>query len=492
MSLNKTWHNGLVRLNSLTLRLTVLIIVVATLTLIVITVTMEQYLSQTVRDEESQLLVNAAAILDNTFQQEWHNSPYMLSQKLIDAFNQNTQTTHFSKLGVLLETQAHHVLFKTPVLDHVPIDTLHRVTHRSQTQPIEWSHRGHDYLLLMHTLHSPTKIQPMYVYLILDISGNNQFIRNFQTRINEIMVLGLLVILLLGSLVTYLGLAPIREMSRKMALISTSDLDKPIDNVAWPHEIRHLARNFEALMNRLKRAFRQLSQFSSDVAHEFRTPITNLRGATEVALMHPREFREYQELLYSHMEEYDRLTEMIDKLLFLAQAEAQETQLHKTQFEVIADIQDVIDYFEPLILDKKIQVNAAGHAIITADQPMLRRLVSNVLSNALKYTAPHGRIDIYVDTLENSATEIRIQDTGCGIAPEHRDQIFDRFYRVDAVRSHSEGTGLGLSIVQSIVALHGGSIHIDSELGKGTTVIVTFPSTRLPKTDVSDAILVVR
>lgn len=465
-------------LNSMTVRLTVLVVLASALILVFMTSTMKQYLSRAIRQEEIRFLSDTAYVLQDIFQRQGNQSKYSISPALIQQLNQEIKTVHFSKLELLIETQGHKILLKTPEFDRVSSQFFHQLLAKhnleEQTEPLAFSRNGLDYLMIAWTLKCQNDFEPTRFFLVLDITGNNQLIHSFEDKVTVILLFGLLSILCLGFLVTYLGLSPLREISREVSVISPSDLNKRIDRLSWPRELRRLASSFDDMLVRSQRAFQQISQFSADVAHEFRTPITNLKGETEVALSQARTPEEYQELLHSHLEEYDRVTRMIDKLLFLARTEANETRLHKTQFHLEPEIKAVIEYFEPLIQEKHIQLQIVGNGLITADQPMIRRAISNLLSNALKYTEQNGKIDVEVKPLADLSVKVTIKDNGCGIPPEHLEHIFDRFYRVDSVRQHHEGTGLGLSIVQSIMILHDSTVQVESEPNRGTLVKLIF------------------
>jgi two-component system heavy metal sensor histidine kinase CusS len=227
------------------------------------------------------------------------------------------------------------------------------------------------------------------------------------------------------------------------------------------------------MLDRLEKSFTRLSQFSADLAHELRTPIAILRGEAEGALIKARTSDQYREVIESSLEEFQRLSRLIDNLLFLARAETA-ASLTKSSFDGAAAIEKICEFYEAVSQEQGIEIRCEGEAEVYAERVLFRRALLNLISNALRFTPSGGRISVSL-TRGNSGTEISIADTGCGIAAQHLDQVFDRFFRGDAARS-SEGTGLGLAIVKSIMQVHGASVSIESEIGRGTTVTLIFPN----------------
>jgi two-component system heavy metal sensor histidine kinase CusS len=183
--------------------------------------------------------------------------------------------------------------------------------------------------------------------------------------------------------------------------------------------------------------------------------------------------QEYQAVIESSVAECARLSGIIDNLLFLARAEAAESKVHCSFFDGRAAIERIAAYNEAIAEEHGLTIHCTGEGQVFADPILFGRAVSNLVDNAVRFTADGGEIDLCLTTDVNGA-EIIVRDTGCGIPAEHLSRVFDRFYRVDASRS-SEGTGLGLALVKSIVDLHAGSVSIESEVGRGTTITLRFP-----------------
>ena len=226
-------------------------------------------------------------------------------------------------------------------------------------------------------------------------------------------------------------------------------------------------------MTDLDDSFTRLSQFSADLAHELRTPIANMLGEAQVALTRDRAAAEYRETIESSVAECERLSRIVDNLLFVARVDAAREPIARKQFDARAAVEKIAAFYQTVAEDRHVTISCSGDGQICADPDLFERAVGNLLDNALRFTAEHGSIHIALSK-HNSALEVAVSDTGSGIAPEHLPRVFDRFYRAESSRG-SDGAGLGLALVKSIVDLHGGSAMIESKVGRGTTVKLTFP-----------------
>jgi len=213
-------------------------------------------------------------------------------------------------------------------------------------------------------------------------------------------------------------------------------------------------------MARMEEAFNRLSDFSVDLAHELRTPISNLMMQTQVALSQPRTGAEYQETLASNVEEFERLSVMIADMLFIARAEQGLIVPRRQPVNLAVEVHHLIDFFDALADEKKVRLSLTGEGIVSGDALMLRRAIANLLSNALRHTPVGGEVRITLAPDERGGgTRLTVENTGTSIPPEHLPKLFDRFYRADPSRhQEGEGAGLGLSIARSIVRAHGGDL----------------------------------
>jgi two-component system heavy metal sensor histidine kinase CusS len=232
------------------------------------------------------------------------------------------------------------------------------------------------------------------------------------------------------------------------------------------------------MLERLDQSFTRISRFSADIAHELRTPLHNMLGEIDVALSRPRSSEDYREALISSIEECGRLARLVDNLLFLARAEAPRAVLTRDVLDVVAELKTICDFHEATAHEAGIRLTVTTHGqpIGEVNRLLFQRALNNLVTNALAHTPPGGSVTLAA-AAGGGDTVVEVIDTGCGIASTHLPHVFDRFYRVDQARQSGEGAhvGLGLSLVKSIVELHGGTVDIVSEVGRGTTVSLSFP-----------------
>lgn len=286
---------------------------------------------------------------------------------------------------------------------------------------------------------------------------------------------GMLVAVLLSYLLVRRALRPLRAMADSAAAVTAHRLSTRMPAGDAPIELEALSVALNDMLARIEGGFARVWQFTVDLAHDLRTPIGNLRGANEVALTRPRSMDEYQALLGSNIEECDRVSRTIESVLFLARADSPQFALQRVVIDAGEELQRIADYFDGLSSDAGVTVQVTAAASVYADRELFRRAVSNLLSNALRYT-PAGST-IHMRALKTDRdVEISVENPGAGIPPEHLEHLFDRFYRVDRSRSDSaHSTGLGLSIVKSIMELHDGNVVARSELKGMTSFTLLFP-----------------
>jgi two-component system heavy metal sensor histidine kinase CusS len=307
-----------------------------------------------------------------------------------------------------------------------------------------------------------------------DRSADDEFMRYFAALLAAVVALGLVASAAIALTVTRRGLRPLGEMTHALKRVGPKQLHERVTAVGWPRELQPLAVAFDDMLERLESSFGRLSQFSADLAHELRTPIANIRGEAEVALTRSRAPEEYRAVIESTVAECQHLTHIVDNLLFLARTEAAEGHLQRTTFNGRAAIEKIAAFYEPAAEEQKLTITCSGEASLVADEMLFGRAVSNLLENALHHTPAGGTIRISIAN-RGAHSAISVKDTGSGMAAEHLPRVFDRFYRADSSRS-SGGLGLGLALVKSITDLHGGSATIESQVGRGTTVTLTFPN----------------
>lgn len=337
---------------------------------------------------------------------------------------------------------------------------------------------GGRYLLLAATGAAPgVGADFRQLQIALDVSATARILADYRSLLITVLGLGLLAASAAGVVVARVALRPVNDISRRVQDISASRLDARLtDARPWPTELRGLAGDFDAMLDRLQDSFARLTQFSGDLAHALRNPINNLRGEAEVALSRTRTPEEYQQVLGSSLEELARLSRLIDGLLFIARAEDPHHALQSTRFAVKRELDAVCDFYEALAAERHIKVECQGDAWLNGDPILFRRAVSNLLANALNYTPNEGRVRISATARADGVVEVNVSDTGPGIADAHLPHVFERFYRIEEGQVRvTDGAGLGLAIVQSIMRLHGGTASMESALGHGTTVRLEFP-----------------
>ncbi len=343
-------------------------------------------------------------------------------------------------------------------------------------QPSVWRSDGHAFRDIAGS--SPTGIvgtSPYTVGVAVNIDHEGTFLAALREKLWFGVALGALLTAALGWVAARRGLAPVRKMAEVAQDISATRLDAHVPLAGVPAELRGLAQAFNDMVARLADSFRQLSDFSSDLAHEMRTPVSNLVTQTEVALSRMRTADEYREVLYSSLEEYARLTRMISDMLFLAKADHGITMLRTEAVDLTAETRALFEFFAALAEERQVSLALGGTGGIRGERLMVRRVISNLLSNAVRHTAAGGEVRVEIHTLDSGQVRLAVENPG-EIPAEHLPRLFDRFYRVDASRQKtSDGAGLGLAITKSIVLAHKGSIRAESSGGK-TRFEITWPA----------------
>lgn len=298
----------------------------------------------------------------------------------------------------------------------------------------------------------------------IDMSFHMQFLSHFKQSIWIIMLCSGLMVLLAAWFAVYQGLNPLRGLSRKMQDIQSDNFEIRLDEAQVPTELINMVRSFNLMLDRLQNEFLRLSNFSTDIAHELRTPLTNIITQSQVGLSRPRTLEEYQELLFSNLEELDRLTKMVSDMLWLAKTQngliKPEQQILNSDTEIAA----LFEYFDALAEEENITFIKIGKNLtFYCDKLHFRQLISNLLSNAMRYTTKGLAITVSMTTTSNGQACISVINPGEKIPAEHIPYLFDRFYRPDKSRTrHSDGAGLGLAIVKALVETNAGKINVTS------------------------------
>ena len=331
----------------------------------------------------------------------------------------------------------------------------------------EWEDAGTSYRgIAQGMLSGLAQRGPYRAAVAMDISHHRDFMTALWRTLSIAVALGILLTGVLGWFAVQRGLAPVRDIARLAKGISVSRLEDRLAVESVPDELIDLARSFNDMLARLEDSFKRLSEFSSDLAHELRTPVSNLMTQTQVALAKSRTADEYREILYSNLEEYDRLARMVADMLFLAKADHGLVIPHRERVEIGAEVDGLIEFYDALAGEQGVTLQRSGEGVVSGDRLMIRRAVGNLLSNAIRHTPKGGAVRIEVDGEPLNRVRISVANEGLAIEARHLPRLFDRFYRVDPSRKREgEGVGLGLAITRSIVVAHGGTISVRSDSG---------------------------
>jgi len=311
----------------------------------------------------------------------------------------------------------------------------------------------------------PTRLRAL---VGLDVSHHLRFLEEVRERLWIDIFFAAIIAALFAWFAAHRGLAPLRRVTATARGLSAGRLGERLPERDAPNEVRDLVIAFNGMLERLESSFRRLSDFSADIAHELRTPVSNLMTQTEVALSHTRSPDEYRDVLASNLEEYERIARMVSDMLFLAQAENGHLLPASEAVNLAAEARALIDFYEALAEEKGVQIVLAGEANVTADRSMMRRALSNLLSNAIRHTPSGSIVEISI-TRQACLATLAVKNHGDTIPSDQLTRIFERFHRASPERHrHGEGAGLGLAITRSIVETHGGRIEVRSDAGVTT------------------------
>jgi len=269
---------------------------------------------------------------------------------------------------------------------------------------------------------------------------------------------------------------PITQMSATAELLSEKDLGKRLNINQIDSELAGLAEVLNRLFSRLDASFSRQRQFTADASHELRTPLTVIRSASELALSQPRSPEEYQETIEVSLKAAERMTNLVNGLLALARLDSSNADFHLQQINLSDLVGESVSLLVAIASEKQISLVSDLHAVqIFGNPESLSRMIDNLITNAILYNKPSGKVFITLSRSDNKAV-LEIKDTGLGIPEEHLPFIFERFYRVDKARSRlSGGSGLGLAICKGVIEKHNGTITVQSILGEGTTFQIQLP-----------------
>ncbi len=307
------------------------------------------------------------------------------------------------------------------------------------------------------------------IVVTVDRSEDQRLLRNLLLTALTSAPFGLALVSASALAIVGLGLRPLRRFQKTATEISTRNLTSRIDVSNVPTELQGLGLAFNAMLERLDDGIRRLSEFSADLAHEMRTPLATLLGRTQVVLSLPRTNEQLIDLLESNVEELQRLSRLVADMLFLAQADRAQAGLDLRELDLAEEARTVAEFLQLQADEDGTAISVEGSARVSADRGLVRRAITNVLSNALRHGRQGTPVRIKVFGVDQNVAALEVANEGEPIGAGHLERIFDRFYRVDSSRARDlGGTGLGLAIVKAIMDLQGGRVEAASSV-KGQT-----------------------
>jgi two-component system heavy metal sensor histidine kinase CusS len=435
--------------------------------------------------DENQLLTDKVKMFESTLRTHGDNPEFLDHEVNLEggAYWPDQHYVVYSRIldergNLVIETSGMAQLIPSEIF---PLPLAPEELRNAETVHYRKAPNGRDYFLLSAWTNSGgDNGSRREIQVAMDETGERGMIAAYRRDTLLLLALGTMVFAAAGVLIVRRCLRPVQELAESAERITANDMTTVVDPDAkrWPRELTTLAKSIYRMLRRLESSYKRCSQCAEDMAHELRNPIHTLMGETEVVLSRARGVAEYRHVLESSLEEYTRLSRFINELLFIARADNPETVVECFLLNVHSELERVREFHDAQAQEQGVTINCVGQAQLNADPLLLRRAVSNLVSNALSHTPRGGRVSLEVIPEERDGmVHIVVRDTGEGINAEDLPRIFDRFYRSERKRFNGgEGTGLGLAIVKSIMTLHRGSVSIESAEGNGTTVVLRFPS----------------
>jgi len=377
-----------------------------------------------------------------------------------------------------------HVLETTQKYLSLGADSIPQIRAVLQSSQPVWLEKkdpkGVLYLIRQSSVQDEQNTRKFFVAIGISLAGNQALLTKFTW-----LIIGLVpIVILTGGLTGWVfagrALTPVLEIARAAQRITGSKLSLRIPSRRAGDELDYLIETFNRMIERLEINFNQVRQFSTDVSHELRTPITIVRGQLEVALFTAETAEQYRDAIVNSLSDIERLSQIVRALLLLSQAETGQVVLQKQKLDLVKLAAETTDQFQIPAEGADIKLNFSANCeqcLGEFDRIQIERMLSNLLSNAIKFTPEGGSIAVVLRR-EGDEAQLRVEDTGRGIPPEHLPHIFDRFYRVrgpSELSSPEKGLGLGLSFVVWIARAHGGTVDVQSEPGKGTSFVIRLP-----------------
>lgn len=449
--------------NAISFRIAILFSFSTVIILMIMGLVIHQLVMHHFETQDKTQLEGKIQLVENLLEQNHHN-PSELNLYLKDAL------VGHHDLIVQIERPSGQIIFSSS-----PTALKSKTLVKSKHGPwLEWKVQNKIYhgLIYKKSFDQNSAIPSAQIIVGIDTSEHLHFLNDFRRQLLYIGIIGTICLMLLGWFAAWRGLRPVQNMAKVAEGISAQHLSERLEVDNTPTELKSLAIAFNDMLDRLETAVGKLSDFSSDLAHEIRTPINNLMTQTQVCLSRSRDIATYQEILFSNLEEFERLARMVSDMLFLAKAEHGLHRANLQQVNLVKEVSALFDFYDAIAAEKGMSLKQTGQGYVEGDPSMLRRALSNLLSNAIKY----GKSDsiIKIKCQQNSdTTELTIENESSPLSQEQLTRLFDRFYRTDSSRQRvEEGTGLGLAITKSILDVHGATIQANYENGHITFKII--------------------
>ena len=360
------------------------------------------------------------------------------------------------------------------------IQEIHALLPGEESETFYKDNAGRPYLIIKESVYSRGDFAGQ-VQVVRDLS--DQQITN--DKINEalisVAIFGGILTVFFTLLISKKTLKPVERMRDEIKSIGIYSLSKRISGRPWPRELSPIAQQFDTLLAELQENFGRLSQFSSDLAHELRTPVHKLMVELDVTLSSARTQEEYRTTLENLQETVHRTAKMLEDMLFIARAENKVSAVKASVLDAQAEVLKLTSFLQILLDEKALKFDIKVSGKVKADEAMFMRALSNLISNAARFSPQGGVIEIIGDVKKDSFI-ISVADRGPGIPPKDLKNVFDRFFKTDNARNQNkntsfalEGSGLGLSIVKSVMAMHGGKAVAANRQGGGAVFTLTFP-----------------
>ncbi|MGA8136879.1 heavy metal sensor histidine kinase [Pseudomonas gingeri] len=399
------------------------------------------------------------------------------SSVLLSSLNRDSTLEHWAKVSAKLKQLGEEdkrirfwVVSGDSNYEYGPPDGLVRAFAEGPAGMRDLRLPGHAYpfKVLVNALPAKGPRPPLKFLIAIDTETFRQTQHHLLIALIGLAIAGIALASVLGYWVTRIGLKPLIKLSEEAQKLAPPRLSGRLQLSPLPPELSQFVNSFNSTLERVEHAYSRLESFNADVAHELRSPLTNLIGQTQVALTRGRSAEHYFEVLQSNLEELERLRSIINDMLFLASADQGSKATKLISTSLAGEVATTLDYLDFILEDAQVQVRVSGDAQVQIEIAHLRRALINLLSNAVQHTVP-GQVIVVRIEREGERVAIGVSNPGEAIAAEHLSRLFERFYRVDASRSNSGANhGLGLAIVKAIALMHGGDVFVRSRDGINT------------------------